>query len=290
MSYSVLFFSILVVIFYCPLNKLLMTVVKHIFPCHGLNSHFCSKFPPSSHFCKMIICLHLFLQSGYHINWGQSCLLKAMNSGFFGGGCPQLCGIMTGFLQPDWPHRGKLQHAPMSYFYKFELPKLCVLDLYHWLVEGPNTFCLLDSSSLASELGEGPLVDSLLSYQYKILFPFVFIFTCLDSIIITVLLLFPIHSHWSLFSRNPCFQIFLLLVPWSWPFPLTLHITSCPSWFPRVPRFQHCFQCLHTRRIPTCHWSGFRHTQNGYFPCCLVCLEIHLPNWLNSVTWTSKLV
>lgn len=88
MSYSVLFFSILVVIFYCPLNKLLMTVVKHIFPCHGLNSHFCSKFPPSSHFCKMIICLHLFLQSGYHINWGQSCLLKAMNSGFFGGVAP----------------------------------------------------------------------------------------------------------------------------------------------------------------------------------------------------------
>lgn len=45
MSSSTLFFSIIVVIFYCPLNKLLLTVAKHLFPYHGLNSHFCSKIP-----------------------------------------------------------------------------------------------------------------------------------------------------------------------------------------------------------------------------------------------------
>lgn len=106
------FFYILVAIFCCPLNKLLLTIAKHIFPCHGLNSHFCSKIPNFQSFLQddylppFISAIRVSYQLGPKLPFEgneQYFWWVCLWGWFFGFFCPQWCGIMIGFLQPDWP-------------------------------------------------------------------------------------------------------------------------------------------------------------------------------------------
>lgn len=96
---------------------------------------------------------------------------------------------------------------------------------------------LLDSSSLASWnwRGSSSWQPSVISIQDP--FSFCFRFYMPWFYHYNLPLGFS-YSHWSLSSRDPCFQIFLLLVPWSWPLPTSTSRNRMPFLVfqgPRIP-------------------------------------------------------
>lgn len=109
--------------------------------------------------------------------------------------CFQIGGITTGLFWEGWPllrlvlQEVSYSRALMSYFCKSEVPRVCVLDLYHWLVECLSTHGLA-GQLLAHALNWMELDRFSLCFEMETLPPF----PCLGSLILG-LLCDSSHSH-----------------------------------------------------------------------------------------------
>lgn len=77
------FFLTLVATFSFSLNKNLLTVANHIFPCQGLNSHFCSKIPNFwvTFIRQLFLPIHFYDQGAYLL--GPLLLLEGVEQCLF---------------------------------------------------------------------------------------------------------------------------------------------------------------------------------------------------------------
>lgn len=172
----------------------------------------------------------------------------------------------------------------MSYFYKFEVPKICVLDLYHWFVECPSTYGLAGQLLVhdRSWVGLEPFVCALKMERYSweisffshVLIPPFFgfssqslWFTCRSHVLESQVNLFP-ELCFALSSSSPLH---------------TLHMTWCPSCFPRLSMsllgtVDQTDFLMPLKRFPS--------IDGCYSIVTSLPIRATIPHWLNLGTWS----